>query len=483
MNLNLKTGLSMALLCVSVLSSCKKGKDEFIPGPGKQALVLSGEITKNTELTADNEYLLKGRVFVKNSAILTIQPGTTVLVEPAEKMEDKGALIITRGSTIEVKGTLDRPVVFTSAADNKAPGDWIGLMVLGKAATNGLGGVMHIAGMEETPDTEFGGVDEKDNSGSIKYLRLEYTGALNPANEEEWAIDYASGLMLGGVGSATILENVMVKHSRDDGFQFVGGNVNGKNLISYDNGDDNFDFDRGYTGKLQFLISYRPSASKVAIRANGVESLNDKDATQILPYTHPVISNMTIIGPGENQPEGDQSQGVYIRKNTRFSIQNSIIAGYSYGGLMLCPKTKPYVVDDAEGIIGSEFRYNLVHADNAPWAFNFDSGPTGVIINPDDQVAKWAVQTGTKYEKAKLNNNEHITDFSKFMFAAVYDGGAPDFTPMAGSPAFKGTNFTAQVFDGTAKVRLFADMERVNFRGAVDIDRPWAKASAWANWD
>jgi len=483
MKFNFKTGLTMALLCASALFSCKKDQAEFIPGPGKQALILSGEITSNTTLSPDNEYVLKGRVFVKGNVTLTIQPGTTVWVDPAEKMEDKGALIIGRGAKIDVKGTNENPVVFTSAAENKAPGDWVGLIVLGKAATNGLGGVMHIAGMEETPDTEFGGTVDDDNSGSLKYLRLEYTGALNPENEEEWAIDYASGLMLGGVGSGTTLENVMVKHSRDDGFQFVGGTVKGKYLIAYDNGDDNFDFDRGYTGQLQFVISYRPSASKAGIRANGVESLNDKDATAILPYTHPVISNMTIIGPGENQPESDQSQGVYIRKNTRFSIQNSIIAGYSYGGLMLCPKTRPYVVDNAADIIGSEFRYNLVHADNAPWAFNYDSGPTGVVINPDADVAKWAVQTGSTFDKAKLNNNDHITDFSKFMFVSVYGSEAPDFTPAAGSPAFKATNFTSRVFNGTERVQSFKDMERVNFRGAVDIDRPWAKASAWANWD
>lgn len=472
----------MTLLCATSLFSCKKDQEEFIPGPGKQALVLSGEITVNTTLTPDNEYVLKGRVFVKNNVTLTIQAGTTVLVDPADKMEDKGALIITRGSKLDVNGTNENPVVFTSSAESKAPGDWVGVVVLGKAATNGPGGVMHVAGMPETPDTEFGGTENDNKSGSIKYLRLEYTGALNPANEEEWAIDYASGLMLGGVGSGTLLENVMVKHSKDDGFQFVGGTVKGKYLIAYDNGDDNFDFDRGYTGHLQFIISFRPSASKVGIRANGVESLNDKDATAILPYTHPVISNMTIIGPGENQSKEDQSQGVYIRKNTRFSIQNSIIAGYTYGGLMLCPKTKPYVVDNAVND-GSQFRYNLVHADDAPWAFNYDSGPTGVVINPDNDVAKWAVQPSASREKNRLNSNDHITDFSQFMFASVYTNAAPDFTPMAGSPAFKETNFTAQINNGTGLVRVFENMERVNFRGAMDVDRPWAKASNWANWD
>lgn len=478
MKLNFKTGLTMALLCATALFSCKKDQDEFIPGPGKQTLVLSGEITSNTTLDPSNDYVLKGRVFVKNNVTLTIAAGTTIMVDPADKMEDKGALIITRGSKIAVNGDVENPVVFTSSASNPAPGDWVGLIVLGKAATNGIGGVMHISGMTETPDTEFGGVDDEDNSGSIKYLRLEYTGALNPANEEEWAIDYASGLMLGGVGSKTVLENVMVKHSKDDGFQFVGGTVNGKFLISYDNGDDNFDFDRGYTGRLQFIISYRPSASKVGIRANGVESLNDKDATEVLPYTHPVISNMTIIGPAEAQQQGDQSQGVYIRKNTRFTIQNSIIAGYTYGGLMLCPKTKPYLVNN-DVQENSEFRYNLVNADNEAWAFNFDDGPSGVKIGPDADVANWATQTGSKTTKTRANNNELITDIAGLMFGGLYQAGsAPDFRPQVGSPALKGAVFTS-----VGKNKDMSNMSKVTYRGALGTTDSWANTGNWANWN
>lgn len=477
MKLNFKTGLTLALLCASALFSCKKDQDEFIPGPGKETLVLSGEITSNTTLDPSNTYVLKGRVFVKNNVTLTIAAGTTITVDPAENMEDKGALIVTRGSKIVVNGNVESPVVFTSGAANPAPGDWLGLIVLGKAATNGIGGVMHITGMQETPDTEFGGIDDEDSSGSLKFLRLEYTGAINPANEEEWAIDYASGLMLGGVGSGTALENVMVKHSKDDGFQFVGGTVNGRYLISYDNGDDNFDFDRGYTGRLQFIISYRPSASKVGIRANGVESLNDKDATEVLPYTHPVISNMSIIGPAEAQAEADQSQGVYIRKNTRFTIQNSIIAGYTYGGLMLCPKTKPYLVNnDVQD--NSEFRYNLVNADNAAWAFNFDDGPSGTKIGPDADVANWATQTGSKTTKTRANNNELITDIAGYMFGGLYQAGsAPDFRPQVGSPALKGANYIS-----VGKNKDMADMTKVTYRGALGTTDSWANTGSWANW-
>jgi len=474
MKINFKTGVAYALLCSSLLFACKKGQDEFIPGPGKETLVLSGDITTATTLDPTKDYVLKGRVYVKNNVDFRIPAGTVINVAPAENGQEKAALIITRGASIYVDGTVEEPVVFTSGATNKAPGDWIGLIVLGKAPTNGVGQVMHIAGMEESPETEFGGSVSTDKSGSIKYLRLEYAGGLNPADEEEWAIDYASGLMLGGVGSGTVLENVMVKHSKDDGFQFVGGTVNGRYLISYDNGDDNFDFDRGYTGSLQFIVSYRPNAAKVGIRANGVETLNDKDATDILPYTHPVISNMTIVGPGEAQPEGDQSQGIYIRKFTRFSIQNSIVAGYTYGGLMLCPKTKPLLVDNSVKTNYSEFRYNLVNADNAAWAFNYDSGPTGVVINPDADLATWAVQVNSP-TKTHVNNNELVADISSLMFGSLYTAGAaPDFRPQVGSPALTGAKFTEAAFK---------NMEKVTFRGAFATTHNWANSGKWANWD
>lgn len=475
MKLNLKTGSTLALLCASILFSCKKDQVEFIPGPGKETLVLSGEITAPTTLDPNKDYVLRGRVFVKNNVDFRIPAGTVIQAAPSENGADKAALIITRGSTIFIDGTVDKPVVFTSAATNKAPGDWVGLIVLGKAQTNGVGNVLHIAGMEETPDTEFGGSENESNAGSIKYLRVEYAGGLNPANEEEWAIDYASGLMLGGVGSKTVLENVMVKHSNDDGFQFVGGSVGGRYLISYDNGDDNFDFDRGYTGNLQFIVSYRPNATKVGIRAHGVESLNDIDATNIKPYTHPVISNMTVVGPAEAQAEGDQSQGVYSRKNTRLSIQNSIIAGYTYGGFLLCTKTRPLLIENNITADNSEFRYNMVQADLTEWAFNYDTGPTGTAIVIDPELAAWATQTGTSTTKARVNNNQLLTDINAFQFGSLYQTGtAPDFRPQVGSPALSGAVFTQA---------SFSKMERVTFIGAMATTHNWANSGNWANWD
>jgi hypothetical protein len=460
----------VAILCATSFFSCKKDGNSVITPEVKQTIVLTGDISVDTDLDPKNDYLLKGKVYVKNNATLTIPQGTTILAEASSVVASKAALIVTSGSKLNINGTMDMPVVFTSSAQNKAPGDWIGIIVLGKASTNGDNGKLHVSGLESNSDTEFGGSTDTDNSGVMKYLRVEYAGGLNPAMEAEWALDQASGLSLNGVGSGTVLENVMVKYSNDDAFQFVGGTVNGKYLVAYNNGDDNFDFDRGYRGHLQFLISYRNVPSTVAIRANGMESLNDMDASDAKPYTRPVISNMTIVGPTEDQPETDQSQGIYIRRNTRFNVQNSIVAGYTDGGLMLCPKTKPILTKNQ----GSIFKYNLVNSDIQARAFTYDNGPTGIVIIPDPAVAAWAVQSDPKLiEVQSLNNNTIIAGIADLKVKGLYTSNGPDLALTEGSAALSGSNFSDADFSSFSKV---------TFRGAVGPADTWASASTWLSW-
>ncbi|RZL20203.1 MAG: hypothetical protein EOO89_00945 [Pedobacter sp.] len=466
---------STIILCLSLsaLISCKKKSTEnIIPtDPDQvQTVILSDDISADMVLNPANIYILKGKVYVKNNVSLTIPAGTTVQVEASDATNNKGALIITRGSRININGTSDSPVIFTSSAALPKPGDWIGIIVLGKASTNGTNGMLHVSGLDNTADNEFGGKEDDDNSGSIKFLRLEYAGGLNPAMEEEWALDMASGLSLNGVGSATVLENVMIAHSNDDAFQFVGGTVNGKYLVAYNDGDDDFDFDRGYRGKLQFLISYRSVSSTVAIRANGMESLNDKDASDAKPYTRPVISNMTIIGPKDDKPLSDQSQGIYIRRNTRFNVQNSIIAGYSNGGLMLCPKTKPILIND----LGSIFKYNLVHADDPARSFTYDNGPTGVVIGPDPQVMAWAIESGAGIEKASVNNNSVVQTFAGLMMKTQYSSAGTDASPQTAAPSLSGADFSDPDF---------SSFKKVSYKGALAIDDTWSSKGNWLKWN
>ncbi|WP_423149454.1 hypothetical protein [Rubrolithibacter danxiaensis] len=461
--------LLVLLFLVSFSFSCKKDEGGSIIDDDK-SVILQGSITEDMTLEANKNYILKGQVFVKNNATLTIPAGVTVAAEQAASAAEKAALIVTKGSKLLVSGTAEQPVVFTSGATSKAPGDWTGIIILGNAPTNLP--EAHIKGIESSTDTEFGGDVPADNSGTIQYLRLEYCGGLNPGQEEEWEIDMASGLSLEGVGSGTTLEHVMVKNSLDDGFQFVGGTVNGRYLIALDNGDDNFDFDRGYTGKLQFLISYRRAFGNHAIRANGLESLNDKDASNIQPFTKPVISNITIIGPeGMDNNENNHSQGIYIRKNTRFNIMNSIVAGYSDGGLMLCPRTKPLLINNE----GSEFKFNLVNCDDPAKSFAYDTGGNGENIIADPQVAAYATEMETaSIERPSVNKNIIIDPIADLKLKATYSADVPDLSPQEGSPALTGADFTDNDFS--------TFFEKVTFRGATGAEN-WAASSNWAAWN
>ena len=456
----MKRIIPLALIIAVALSACKKNSDiiSSIGGATNKADTLRGNITSDLTLDINKNYFLDGQVYVINNATLSIPAGITVNAIKYDDRNKKSSLIITKGSKLNINGTVDKPVVFTSAASSKSPGDWGAVIVLGNSFTNIQTG--NIPGFDVAANTEFGGTNNADNSGSIKFLRLEYCGGINPDNEDEWAVDKASGLSLECVGSGTTIDNVMVEHSNDDGFQFVGGTVNATHLIGYNNGDDDFDFDLGFQGKLQYIISYRTQLlSTHAIRANGIESYNDEVPTANKPLTRPIVSNATIIGPqGMEITKTNLNQGVYIRKGTRFVIQNSIIAEYPQGGLMVCNKTRPVLLANN----GSQFRYNLVNSDSASRTFSWDKD---YAVIGDPVLREFALNS--------VNNNTQIDQSASLNFKAMYATGAPDLTLLTGSPALSGSNFDGPDFD--------TFFTKVTYRGAMEADN-WAVASNWAMW-
>jgi hypothetical protein len=456
----MKKIILLLLAGIGVFASCKKDHSvKMNPNDNRKYDTLQGSITKDVTLDPSKNYLLKGQVYVKNNATLTIPAGVTVYAQANADRSAKSVLVITQNSKLIINGTIDNPVVFTSAATTRAPGDWGAIVLLGNAPANV--GVGHVAGLPISVDTQYGGQAANDNSGSITYLRIEYTGGINPPAENEWAVDKASGLVLAGVGSGTHIDNVMVKYSNDDSFQFVGGTVNATHLISYNCGDDDFDFDLGYEGKLQFLVGYRTHASSQALRANGFESYNDSVPTNNTPYTRPVVSNMTIIGPqGIDATKTNINQGVYMRKGTRLAVRNSIVAEYSEGAFMVCPRTRPLILNDDN----AEFRSNLVEADTVARTFCWDQDVKGVFADP----------VLTAFETNAVNKNEVITASADMKLMMMYNGmGAPDLRPASGSPALTGADFTGTDFSD-------AFFNKVAYRGALSDN--WAAQSNWADW-
>lgn len=289
-------------------------------GAPRAVETVKGEIAANRTLTADKRYLLEGLVTVKAGATLTIEKGTTIMGDNASK----AILLVEPGAKIHAEGTADEPIVFTSQAAEgvRRAGDWGGLVLLGKAPVNYPGGKGNVEGILKTSGgTEFGGTDANDDSGVLRYVRIEYAGVvLSPDNE-------VNGVTFAGVGRGTKVDHVMVRHALDDCFEFFGGTVDAHHLVCQYNQDDGFDFDNGYTGRLQFLVLQQDP--KHAGEDNGIESDNDAQGSANTPMTSPTLFNVTLCG--KNADPASAQFGLLLRKNTRGSFNNMIVTGFEAG--------------------------------------------------------------------------------------------------------------------------------------------------------
>jgi hypothetical protein len=280
----------------------------------------NGGGTGTTTWTADKEYLLDGVVFVNEGQTLTIEPGTVIRAETGQA-ENASALVVARGGKIIAEGTSEKPVIFTVKGDDlegsvpiENNGLWGGVIILGNAPVNSPDGESAIEGLSlEDSRTLYGGTDESDNSGILKYVSIRHGGTkLEDGNE-------IHGLTLGGVGNGTTLEYVEVISNRDDGFEFFGGTVNGRYLLSAFCGDDAFDFDQGYTGNCQFIAGLQAGAT-----GNLLIELSDYEGH---PKTRPTISNATLIGRGMDE-NGETAR---FDNSSAGTIANSLFLHQKHG--------------------------------------------------------------------------------------------------------------------------------------------------------
>jgi hypothetical protein len=291
------------------------------------SLTLSSDITTNTTLSGS--VLLQNKVYVTNGATLTILPGTIIRGD----LSTQGTLIITKGCKIIAEGTETQPIVFTSneSVGNRAEGDWGGLIILGQAINNQPGGVANIEGIAPTSNTEYGGTNDNDNSGSLKYVRVEFAGIPLAPNKE------INGITFGSIGKSTQVDYIQVSFSGDDSFEWFGGTVDCKHLIAYKGIDDDFDTDFGYRGRIQFALSIRSNSMyDAAGDSNSLESDNDATGSSNSPQTSAVFSNLTLVGPkGDGTtalPVGETfAKAFRIRRNSSISVFNSLIVGWELG--------------------------------------------------------------------------------------------------------------------------------------------------------
>jgi hypothetical protein len=325
MKISIKFLSFMMLAAALVFVSCNREEDEddtVVPG---ENLTIKGSINTNTVWAAKNKYLLEGFVYVEAGATLTIEPGTIVKGDKATK----ATLIVKPGGKIIAEGTKQKPIVFTSnqPKGSRNYGDWGGLIVLGKGKVN-----KSPATIEGENISTFGGNEDNDNSGILKYIRIEFAGIAFETDKE------INGLTMGGVGKGTTVEYVQVSFTGDDAFEWFGGNVNAKYLVSYKNLDDDFDTDWGYSGFVQYGLAFRDP--KVADQctcsdSNGFESDNDASGSDAQPQTNCKFANISII-IADGTPDAKFRSAYRLRRNSALSVYNSLAVGaFPKGGFEL----------------------------------------------------------------------------------------------------------------------------------------------------
>jgi hypothetical protein len=271
--------------------------------------VISGIITADMTLDAAEPWILDGLVFVSEGATLTIESGTTIYGNPSTR----GTLVISQGARIVADGTPAQPIVFTSprARGARRAGDWGGIAIDGRAPVNGcLSQPCTLEGEGETGP--YGGSDPDDDSGVLRYVRIEFAGALYTPEDE------LNGLALQGVGRGTVVDYVQLHTIADDGIEFFGGTVDARHVLVTGAGDDAFDWTNGWRGTAQYVITQQHEGSG----DRAIEADNNEDDHAAAPQSLPAISNLTAVGTSS-------TTGFVFRRGTGVHLTNSIVHSYA----------------------------------------------------------------------------------------------------------------------------------------------------------
>ncbi|MFN3969364.1 T9SS type A sorting domain-containing protein [Flavobacterium sp.] len=392
--------------------------------------VISADITANTTWTADKVYELNGTIYVRNNATLTIQPGTVIRSNVAAS-----ALFVTRGAKLNAIGTASQPIVFTSknAVGARNRGDWGGIVLLGRGAYNVNNGENYIEGISQTVETQFGGglsPINNDNSGTLKYVRIEFAGYVFSPNNE------LNGLTMGACGSGTTIDYVQVSYSNDDSFEWFGGSVNCKHLVALNGLDDDFDTDNGYNGIVQFALSVRDPLAADISTSECFESDNNSGGTSVAPFTSAIFTNVTAVGPtyrstltGGSPLNGLYDRALRIRRASKLKVFNSLFLDFKRGLHLDGTSSENFAVINDE----LKFENNIIAS-----AFT----PSVPLVNTAAATIAWYA----------ANNNTSLTS-SAGILTLPYNATAQNYTgldhrPGSGSIAETGATFTDAAFTG-----------------------------------
>lgn len=445
----------------------------YTPPAATADSTIEGSITQTVTLTNKKIYKLKKVVYVDNGATLRLDPGTIVLGDA----ENVSAICVNRGGKIYAKGTPTQPIVFTSgyAVGSRDRGDWGGLLIMGNATTN-LGEAAIEGGIADGIDVKknawygtWNGVNnDEDSSGVLEYVRIEFAGiAESPDNE-------LNSLTMGGVGSKTVINNVMCSYNGDDAYEWFGGTVNARNLIAYNTIDDDMDTDNGFRGKVQNVLIKRFAGIADQSNSEAFESDNDSKASEKTPFTSPVFSNVTVIGPiadtswtagtGDGKYNAKYLTVAQIRRNSRLNLVNSVLLGFPGGLEFTNDNTVRAAANDSIMVRFNDF-YGIK---NNKW-FYFGSGTNAQGTVNGSWLSTESFGNRFKNEAGNVGAYANISN--------AFPGTLVEFNPAPTAQAdfMNNANWTAS----NAAVNL-ADsfFDKVAHRGAFGTERwdlPWAE--------
>lgn len=318
--------LIVILIAATLFASCgEDGTSDIVinindngggnTGNPSQAISLSGSISTNLTLDAASTYKLTGPTVVEDGATLTIPAG---MVITAAATGADVYLAVAQGGKIIAEGTSSQPIIFTSDANTPNSGDWGGLILLGKAPVNSITG--SATATSEIGNLVYGGSEADDNSGTLRYVRVEYSGGKASGQSEN------NGFSFYGVGNGTIVEYIQMFEGADDGIEFFGGTVNVSNLSIVNSQDDSIDWTEGYTGTITDAYVKHGVSHDKGIEADGYNTDVGNNSNPLY-FSKPTVTNLTIVGLGS----GTGNEAIRLRAGTQGIFSNVKLEGFAEG--------------------------------------------------------------------------------------------------------------------------------------------------------
>jgi len=445
---------SIAFAAIAALAACSEldplGPDDTVP-PG--SATITADITTDRLFRSESTYTISGFIKVANGATLTIQPGTKII---GDFDVPGSSLFVLRGAKINAIGTAERPIVFTSErTTGRQAGDWGGLIIVGNGIINrGDPTILEGTGTNATTNPQVnygGGTNNADNSGELAYVRVEFAGFATAPDQELNSFTFAA------VGSGTKLSYLQSLYGLDDSFEWFGGAVDAKYLVSYEAGDDHFDASEGFTGRNQFLIAFQsirpdaraaagsPSTDPQGIENDGCNGANCASGQTSTPRTDAVFANFTLIGTGPGVVDATSGGiGMMLRRGTAGYYVNGIIARWPRAAVSLRDQATLDRVSD-----GSLLIRNIFLAENGP-AFQAASGTTvqGTVDLAGSSIEVGTGNTASIFTGLPATPTTSTLDWSLVAGAAARTGGLATFTGALGTKA--GTVVTGTAYRGAA---------------------------------